>query len=131
LKSTPVASTADTCCTIAPRTAVDASPSVFFALSTLRTPALGATSLRATKRSSTRRPVWPVAPATKTVVAPAPTATLGAARPAAPDATPAPRARRLMGFNADDATRARSTSFMLLVMAVESTALLTVLLSGL
>mmetsp|Transcript_22907 Transcript_22907/g.47497 ORF Transcript_22907/g.47497 Transcript_22907/m.47497 type:complete len:254 (+) Transcript_22907:398-1159(+) len=74
--STPLVSTAFTSSTIAPRMAMELLPSSLFALVTSRTPPITARPPCLAKRSTMRRPVCPVAPATSTVLA--------SAAPAAP-----------------------------------------------
>mmetsp|Transcript_114790 Transcript_114790/g.278645 ORF Transcript_114790/g.278645 Transcript_114790/m.278645 type:complete len:224 (+) Transcript_114790:415-1086(+) len=64
--ATPLVSTALTCSTIAPLMVTEELAKAFSALATSRTPAVTPSPPRALRRSTMRRPVCPVAPATTT-----------------------------------------------------------------
>mmetsp|Transcript_23074 Transcript_23074/g.49129 ORF Transcript_23074/g.49129 Transcript_23074/m.49129 type:complete len:253 (-) Transcript_23074:82-840(-) len=66
-RATAEVSTEATFWTMAPRTTVDDSSREVAALSTLRTPPMTSRFPADASRSKTRRPVWPVAPATTTL----------------------------------------------------------------
>eukprot|EP00962_Isochrysis_galbana_P053110 scaffold24577_cov62-Isochrysis_galbana.AAC.2 len=99
-------STAPTLSSIAPRTTVDDEASDCLALSTLRTAPTETRPGVAASRSSTRRPVWPVAPATITVFVSPAMAAVGRSVDV-PNATAAPRASRRPTTAASAEVRAR------------------------